>query len=79
VLRQVELEGPMHKPLAAAALRELPDASTDGVETVQEYQDRYGSVAAGAISLCDPDFPHEEIASLHDPRAGHSSTHQTTR
>lgn len=62
VLRQAELEGPKRKPIAAADYSDFPDARTDGADAVEEYTNRYGGLAIGAISSWEPDFPHEEIS-----------------
>ncbi|MGH2528887.1 MAG: hypothetical protein ACRDH0_06095 [Actinomycetota bacterium] len=63
VLRQVELQGPMRTPIAAAALSEWPDAGTDGLDAVRQYAARYGGLAEHPMPTWpDPDFPHQDIS-----------------
>ena len=61
VLRQVELKGPMRTPISAAALSEMPDARTEGLDAVREYEERYGGLADQPMPE-ELDFPHEDIS-----------------
>ena len=58
VLRQVELKGPMRTPISATALSEMPDARTEGLDAVREYEDRYGGLADQPMPE-DLDLPQE--------------------
>ena len=61
VLRQVELKGPMRTPISAAALSEMPDARTEGLDAVRENEERYGGLADQPMPE-ELDFPHEDIS-----------------
>ena len=62
VLRQVELHGREHVPMCAAALAELPDAMTDGLEAVQQYESKYGVLAEMPLPMGSAHFPNEQIS-----------------
>lgn len=63
-LRQVELHGPELVPMCAAALAELPEAMTDGLRAVQEYESKYGVLAEVPLPIGSAEFPDEEISQV---------------
>lgn len=61
VLRQIELSGPERVATTAASLVETPDAMTDGVDAVRDYESRWGAVAMSEIGSWDEGVPHDEM------------------